>query len=71
METRGGGVFDGDVGVGGGVVSQHLILRSRSLRRLSGRGPQVLMASVFERDFSGEFFLALVFGLRAMLLCGS
>ncbi len=29
------------------------------------RGPQVLMASVFERDFSGEFFLALVFGLSS------
>jgi hypothetical protein len=28
------------VGVGSGVVSQHLILRSRRPRLLSGRGPQ-------------------------------
>jgi hypothetical protein len=49
-------VGDGGVGVGGGVVSQHLILRSRSLRLLSGRGPQGSEVLGFLARVRSEFF---------------
>ena len=38
---------DGAVGVGSGVVSQHLILRSRWPRKLCGRRPQVSPGPAF------------------------
>jgi hypothetical protein len=47
---------DGGVGVGSGVVSQHLILRSRRPRRLSGRWAARFRGSGFLSEISAASF---------------